>query len=283
MLCVYEVCLRQIPNNYKYKNDLLDSTYEGIILGNSHAYRGFIAKNMSYPCINLANVSQSIDLDLKWFNEAIQHNDLRFVVLTVGFPTLFKTLNESEENWRIKDYNLYTNLRLDYKLSHNFEFLNNLQKDNLNNLWNYALYPNHFKVTCLKKGSYPLNLTMENFEEDAVKSVNRHFESGLKLFEKNQKILGSIVSTALQHNIEVFILTPPMHKTYRDLVKTEYSEKLFNTVNVLAKNKNVHYLNYYNDLSFTSNMYKDSNHVNTKGAVFLTKKLQDRLKTILDK
>ena len=108
-LIVYEYSLRKqsLPNIYSFKNQLIQSKYEGIVLGNSHALRGVLAEDLNRKCINLANVSQSIDIDIVWIKEAIKINKLNFVVLSVSIPTLLKTLSKSKENWRIKNYNIY--------------------------------------------------------------------------------------------------------------------------------------------------------------------------------
>ncbi|WP_048331147.1 D-alanyl-lipoteichoic acid biosynthesis protein DltD [Bizionia psychrotolerans] len=255
--------------------------YDGVVLGNSHAYRNVIVENLQFDCINLANVSQSIDIDYKWFEKALEHNNLKFVIVNVSLPTLLLRLNDSKEQWRTSYYNIYTDLRLNFKVKDNLELLNKSPKDNFKKLQDYFLQPNNFKVTCLSKGSYPLDITLENFEENAIKTSNRHLSFGFKHFQENRRALQSIINKALEGNIKVLILIPPMHKDYRNLIDKKYSEKLFNTIELIVKERNIQYLNYYEDVEFENYMFKDSDHLNIYGAELLTRKINIKLIELL--
>ncbi|MEP5253979.1 MAG: hypothetical protein ABJQ39_02890 [Winogradskyella arenosi] len=277
VLCALEVLFRSVPNNYSYKNELLNTKYEGVILGNSHAYRGLLAENLQYNSINLSNVSQSIDIDYEWFQKVILQKDLTFVIVNVSFPTVLKTLKESKEKWRIKYYNIYTDLQLDYKINNNLEIVSSNSDEKIKKISDYFFNSNLIQFTCLKKGSYPLNVTFHDFKKKASITTKRHFDEGLKYFDKNIETLKLIINKANTENIKVILVTPPMHEEYRALVDKRYSDKLFNTLKVIENMDGVEYLNFYSDMAFDDSMYKDADHLNLKGASIFTKMINDKL------
>ena len=276
----YEVLLRfaNSPNIYSYKDVLLDEDYDTVVLGNSHALRGVLAENISYNTISLANVSQSLDIDLFWLKEALIKQKLKFVILNFSIPTFTMDLRQSQENWRLKNYNLYTRIRLNYGPKYNFEFLNGLQKQNLKRIGNRLLGKTNFQDNYLKKGSFPLNNYSENFEEHALEASKRH-TSKVESIAINQRRLMEIIDLSKEHNFDLIIVTPPAHESYRSLIPYEIKTKMFSLLaNVESKNNNVYWMNYFDNSNFDSKCFKDSDHLNLKGAKLFTNKINIFLK-----
>src|SRR5690554_208936 len=264
----YEVVLRNsnLPNIYSYKNMLLNDKFDGVVLGNSHALRGMIAENFESEVISLANVSQSLDIDLLWLKEALKANKLKFIIINVSIPTMRGDLSLSKEKWRIKNYNIYTRLYLSNKPINNLELLNGTQEENLSNAYNYLINNRDIKADYLKKGSFPISGSCDDFYADAIKTSKRHAK-GKPISLKNKKILDEVISLSLLYDFDVFIVTPPAHKTYRSLIPESFSNRLFSYLNHIESNhKNVYWLNYYKDDRFIDDYFKDSDHLNILGA-----------------
>lgn len=271
----FEVYLRNsnLPNIYSFKNELLNQEHEALVLGNSHALRGILAENLNYNAISLANVSQSINIDYKWLKKSLKNNKLKFIVLNFSLPTLTGNLFESKEKWRIKNYNIYTDLQLSYKISYNLELSNGKQIENLQKLIENKFNP--FDVGILKNGSFPIDttLTLESLKNHAVIASNRHI-SKTNNIQNNINTLNKMVALSKKHNFDIIIVTPPSTKYYRELIPKNIEELMCNTlIDVDNKNSNVYWLNFYNDTTFNSNLFKDSDHLNLDGANELTKRI----------
>jgi len=275
----YEILLRSanMPNIYSFKDKLLDEEYEAIVLGNSHALRGVLAEDLSYSAINLANVSQSINIDLLWLKATLKTQKLKFVILNFSVPTYTTNLVKSSEHWRSKNYNLYTRLHLNYNPKYNFEFLNNLQLKNIKRAGNYVLGNNKSKDNYLEKGSYPLDVYSNDFEEHALKASQRHLPK-VEYIEQNENVLMEILTLSKTYNFDVVIVTPPAHASYRRLIPHEIKSNMFSLLkNIESKNNNVYWLNYFDNVSFDSKCFKDSDHLNFKGAKLFTNKINNFL------
>jgi hypothetical protein len=271
----YEFFLRKTntPNIYSYKDGLLENQYEGIVFGNSHALRGIVSENLDYHTINLSNVSQSISIDKIWLEEVVKLKAPKFIILTVSIPTLTSNLFESKENWRIKNYNLYTRLQLSYKPKYNFEFLNGSQKENF--LKAYALLTGKKGIdeNYLKKGSFPFYEISSNLEKEASVSSKRH-SANIHNLSKNKYTIEEIIQLSMNTNFEVVIVTPPAHKFYRDLIPIEIKNNMYYFLSEIeSNNENVHWLNYFESTEFSDNTFKDADHLNFNGATLLTEKI----------
>ena len=271
LLGAFEFLLRManFPNIYTFKNEIINKKHEAIVLGNSHALRGIIAKDLDYNAISLANVSQSINIDYKWLLKSTRKNNLKFLILNFSIPTLTGDLFYSRENWRIKNYNIYTDLQLNHKIEHNFELLNNKQIDNLNTILEYK---NGLESGILSKGSFPVDTiqSTEFIEKHAIKSAKRH-TNNTNYIQDNIHTLEKIIKLSKEKNFDVIIVTPPTSDYYRNLIPNNILKILSENLNrVDKKNSNVYWLNFYKDNTFDSSHFKDSDHLNLKGARKLT-------------
>ena len=80
-----EIMLRQIPNDYSYKNDYLNQHSEEIeilILGASDTYLGVNPDFFPQNTFNVCQVSQSLDLDYEIFSKYQNNfNELKTIIL----------------------------------------------------------------------------------------------------------------------------------------------------------------------------------------------------------
>ena len=102
--------LHSIDNSYSWKHDRLEERLkktEILILGSSHGLRGIRPELLPYPAFNLANVSQSLDIDRELF-EAYQERmpRLRTIIIPISFFSFRERLAETEP-FRIAFYRRY--------------------------------------------------------------------------------------------------------------------------------------------------------------------------------
>ena len=91
-LLITEYLLRNIPNDYSYKNQYLEKNaknIETLFLGSSHAYYGINPEYYSGNSFNASHISQTIDLDYKLIKKYAQDfNKLQYIVLSTTFHYL---------------------------------------------------------------------------------------------------------------------------------------------------------------------------------------------------
>jgi hypothetical protein len=154
-LILLEILLRQIPNDYSYKKNYLNThscNIETLILGSSHAYYGIDPVYFSSGNVfNAAHVSQSLDYDyeiLKQYDKKL--TALKTVVIPVSYFTLWGKLSNGQESWRVKNYVIYYKIsKTDFKLKYHFELFGNKFTTNIRQVKSYLQGNN---MTCSKQG-----------------------------------------------------------------------------------------------------------------------------------
>ncbi len=272
----YEISLREsnLPNIYSFKNDLLNKDYKAIVLGNSHALRGVIAEDLAYNSINLANVSQSLDIDLLWLQEAIKNDSLKLVILNFSIATLYGDLDKSKENWRLRNYNIYTGLQVNYLPKYNFELFYGSTQENFDKITHQWNSKHKRNPKYLSRGSFPLNVQMDDFKAHSNAASKRHIVNR-NISDKNVQFLSDITNLLVQKDVNLLIVTPPTHKEYRKLIPAECKAELFHIIScVVIEHKNVNWLNEY-ETFYDNHNFKDSDHLNTQGAKKFTEKINN--------
>jgi len=103
-----EFKLSTFPTSYSEKEKSIKRQHneiETLILGSSQSYWALNPDLFSSRAFNLANVSQSIDIDLALANHWIPGMPkLRTIILPISYFTLRTTLEVSTESWRLYFY-----------------------------------------------------------------------------------------------------------------------------------------------------------------------------------
>ena len=108
---IWELLLRNIPNDYKLKEEFLDNNSKNIevlILGSSHALYGLDPEFFSEYAFNASYVSQYLDIDFDIFSKySDRFEKLKAIVVPVSYFSLYGNLENSSEFWRMKNYVIY--------------------------------------------------------------------------------------------------------------------------------------------------------------------------------
>jgi len=274
-----ELMLRNIPNDYNYKNQYLKNNSNSItklFLGSSHTYYGINPKYISGKAFNASHISQTINLDIEILKKYRNNwKELKTIIIPIDYFTLFARLSKGKEKWRIKNYNLYYGMNLSNSLSNNLEIMNFSYKTNFKRIVSYYSQ-NKTSITCSELGfgtNYKGNV-------DLIESGNtaalRHTKKDLPYLKESINILNEILYFASKNNIEVIFYTSPAYKTYVSNLNEKQLNLTINKITELAdKNINCTYINLLEDIRFSSNDFRDADHLNPRGA----KKLSE----ILDK
>jgi len=281
LVIALEVILQAIPNEYSVKNDYLDSNsndVETLVLGSSHAFFGINPEYLPGNSFNAANVSQTIDYDLKILKKYDSNlRKIKTVIIPISYFSLFSALDHGAEKWRKKNYVIYYDLDIADQFKEHSEFLSNKLKLNITRsrliLMNYT--------PPVSKGGWGMSYESGNSQDlnkTADIALKRHTVDNYDLLQNNIAALKEIIEICNKHNAKVVFFTPPAYKTYsQNLKKDQYDLTIKSIEGVVGDCKNCSYLNLINDASYVKEDFYDADHLNEVGAKKLSLFFKDYL------
>jgi hypothetical protein len=284
LLYFFEMFLHFIPNDYKYKKEQLlkySQEIKILVLGSSHAHYGINPSYFSMNGFNSSNISQSLDIDYKLLEEyGTELNQLEYVIIPISYFSLFSTLEQGSENWRIKNYALYYGLKFSFSFKNYFELLNGTVLSSLSRVY-YSIRDKSKLVTVSDKGfGLNYNSTIKNdLKTTGETAALRHTYFDIETFQHNKKVLANIIEWCNTKKVKLFFITLPAFYTYRNRLDNNQLNATVEYIDYIAKrNNNVYYYNFLNDAEFIEEDYFDADHLNEIGAKKLTKKINSILK-----
>jgi hypothetical protein len=278
-----EYFLRQIPTDYNYKANFYQKNAQSIkiwTLGSSHTYYGIRPTYFSDTSFNGAHVSQSIKFDYYIFDKYINQMDsLKVLIMPISYFTLFSNLETGIEKWRVVNYTSY-NIYLP-KIKTSLKLLN--ESNPLNKAIKSILGQENDRY-CNDLG-FGTKYSFENRKTDlnssAEAAIKRHTNKNINInvLKQNKEYLKKICKICNKKQIQVIILTPPAHKSYYNLLDANQLKITTTTCYDIANQyDNVVYLNWLEDKRFTEDDFYDADHLNDRGAIKLTKFLDEYIR-----
>lgn len=273
---ILELSLRQIPNDYEFKNSQLDlrkKSIKTLMIGSSHIMYGLNPHYFKDSSYNLGHVSQTIDMDYYLLEKYIKLlPKLETVVMRLSYTTLHEQLKTGSEAWRLKDYNLYYNLNVSNALKYKSEILSVKLKNNLSRLKNY--YINNEKMITVEQSGWAYfdqdqaDVAVQLLGFDAAK---RHTIKEDAVVSENLEFLDKIMKLCNNEGIKVLLVTLPAHQSYIDNLEPNQLDQVTSAGKRMKQHyDNCEYLNLLNDDSFQDEDFYDADHLNRKGAKKLT-------------
>lgn len=269
-----ELFLRNIPNDYSYKSNFLKkhaSEIEVLYLGNSHVFYGIDPTYSNYKGFNAAHISQSLNYDLAILEKYKESwKSLKYVVVPIDYFSLFSTLEEGQENWRIKNYTLYYHIGRYRNIDQYFEILNGKSEKNFSRIISYYVYGKS-DVTCNKAGwgtAYHSNIKCD-LDKTGSEAVNRHSYTTTNnpCFDNNVQTLESLIQVCNELHCKLFFITCPAYKTYLNRLNPQQLETTIQTIQQFTqKHPEISYHNFISDTSFVAGDFYDADHLNEIGA-----------------
>ncbi len=280
--------VRTQENSYSLKMHNFHEKKSGIehlILGNSHAYYGLNPAYFSGNTFNLANLSQSLDIDELLLNKNLADmNQLKTVILPISTFSFDFTLSDSEESWRRYDYLFYSDLnKTDLSIS-SFDLRNwslvlaKGFKSNMDIL--LSLWKKGSLVNCSEKG-WANNYKGSALSKDTIlvkNTAERHKAFQGHEFENKNHLL-KIIENLQNRGVRLILIHLPVSRSYFDYVdKESYSITQAYLQGVTSKYPHVEYVDWMQKVGFDTNLFYDPDHLNQVGAKKVSKLLDDYLK-----
>ncbi len=276
-----EIYLRKIPNDYLYKRKYLDkhsNSIEVLILGSSHTYYGINPYFSKFKIFNAAYVSQSLNFDLAIFKKYKNNwRKLKYIVIPVDYFSLYETLENGSEHWRVKNYNIYYAIKINSNYWNNFEVLNGNFSGNISRLKSH-LFNQKPDINCNKLGFGTNHNSKDGKNLFITGKINAKIHTAILennvFLSKNIQTLKSIIALAKINNTKIIFITSPAYYSYRKNLNAKQLNSTLNQIKLLSsKYKHTFYYNLLADSTFLANDYYDANHLNEIGAIKLTSKL----------
>ena len=203
--------------------------------------------------------------------------NLKTVIITISYFSLFETLETDVEKWRIKNYVMYYGFGNQTDINNKFEVLNSDLKSNLKKTIKHYILDESF-LTSSNLG-WGTNFNSKNKKVlNGAFTAKKHTAKNHDLYHENVKSIQKIIALCRKKNINIVFITTPTHSSYYENLKVTQLEKTTKTISELVKNNsNCMYLNYLKSEKFTNEDFYDSDHLNEIGSkklsLFLNKLL----------
>lgn len=273
----FELLLRSIPNDYKFKNNYLEQNSDSIqvlYLGNSHTYYGINPKYSQFKSFNAAHVSQSLNFDnaiLRKFKD--RWSNLKYIVVPLEYFSIYTSLENGVEDWRVKNYRIYYDIKSGSNWKHSFEIFNGKFSNNIYRIKSSYL-DNEDNFFCSPLGWRISYCSTESSDLDRSGITRSEKHTVLKdpvVFENNIKNLNAIIKFAKILNVKVLLVTTPAFKSYTKNLNVDQLNTTINIGTALdSQHGNVSYYNLLNSNKFIAEDFQDADHLNGKGAKKLT-------------
>tara|TARA_R110002033_G_C3896269_1_gene239479 strand:+ start:5420 stop:6343 length:924 start_codon:yes stop_codon:yes gene_type:complete len=287
-LLVVEMLIRNIPNDYKNKDAFMLSSkaenIETLILGNSHTHLGVNPQYIDTNAYNLAFIGENLEFTFKVYKKYNPNlKNIKTIILPISYGSLYSMA--LSKKW-IKNYSIYYGLETTDLPVDNLEILNKDISTIGKDLNNY--YVNNDNIIFIRSDSlgwrYRMEPNVKDYDKVAKKIVKRHTHKDLGQVNRNIILLTHFVKQCQLANINVILITTPLHEEYIKGMNNKQWETTVKTSRLLAsKFNNVTYYNFYNDKRFTQEDFKDADHLNVKGAKKFTLYLNDIMNQIIIK
>lgn len=283
-LFLTEYLLRNIPNDYSYKNAYLKENaknIETLFLGSSHAYYGINPKYFSGNSFNASHISQTIDLDYKLIDKyASDFKKLEYIVIPIDYFSLFTRTSTGIEAWRMKNYNIYYDLKAssnpkDYFELFSFSFKKSIQRITA------SYYDEKNNMTCSRLGYGIIDSKQADLIETGKTAAERHTKKDYTYLDESIEIINKIIDYAEKNNKTVLFYTSPAYSSYRNNLDSTQLKTTINKMDSISKNHiNSFYINLLDDKSFIADDFRDGDHLNMMGAKKLTMMINSYIEKI---
>ncbi|MFT6843538.1 MAG: hypothetical protein ACJASR_002320 [Psychroserpens sp.] len=271
----FSIKRKYLENNIK--------TIKVLILGSSHSQNGLNPEFVEEKSSNLAFGGQAISIDYFLLDKYIdQMNGLKTVIFEVS-P--FRFYNDH----KIGQWNghIYSNLyNINYKINSlsikdysliisDPKFFNSIFIDYIN--------PLTFKYK-LNKYGFVTNDFNDRFEKlkydslEIIKSyIMQHDFTDKEIFKLNELFLKKIIQKCKSKKVDIVLLSTPVYISYYSKIPVNAKIEVNNMLNEYKLLFGITILDFSNDKSFSLYDFKNDNHLNSKGAEKLTRKIDSIL------
>ncbi len=272
----------QIENSFR--NSTLGS-YNIFLIGNSRIYRGVNPDKFKLKTFNLSYDGDSYlqtYYKLKFLGR--EKITCKYVILSADYFSFSFLGDNSNSNYykyldasysaichgnmihipkfsTIKKNNQTSSWKIYNYMDEQNEMFNAWMTKNISN----SIIPFFQGLTSSKK-ERPFQRENGQYVVNSKATSEDYLERNAEIYKPLQLYLDSILIFCKQHDVEVFLTMLPTRKNELKNYSIDFQNRVDTYYGSFKKNKNVHFLNYKNDLKFTIDDFGDLTHFNEAGA-----------------
>ena len=280
---VAEFYVRSLPNSYRTKRQMmqrLTDSVETIVLGNSHAYSGIRPELLPGCAVNLANVSQTLDIDLLLLEHyASRCPRLHDVILTLDNSNLFDLPMQQTDEWfRCGYYRRYMHLGPYYRPRYWLELFHFESTRGKIQKWRELRRPDCTDLGWDTDNSLD-NKNLGEWNNAQVERVlQRHTCRDWQQVAINQNTLFDIARYCRDHGLQLHLVATPVFPAYSEGIPADQQLTLQTTRDSLIHCVGADILDFSRDTSYLDDDdYFDPDHLTHEGATKFTHRLAEHL------
>jgi hypothetical protein len=274
---VIEYKASRLLNSYAQKKYAVEEqapTLNVLVLGSSHALDDINPDFFSCKGYNLSNVSQSLFYDTRLCLKYLDRMpDLKGVIITMSYFSLFYELNNLPENWRDYFYFRYYGIRFptlsladpkifSYTALYTRDFISAMMFSKLNNKDEFGdIQPNGWK-----KVGAPADSVAISDSTGREHALFHHSLVRMNNLKKNVEYLRELLTELRRRNIRVCFVTTPVYQTYSKHLNPFVLHANQNIIRGLCREFSASCFNYSDDPRFPKSDFSDNDHLNVAGA-----------------
>ena len=292
-LVIFTLIFLELYNRDRRQNELISKQeileqnskdIEVLIVGNSHIRNGVVPKLFSKHAVNAAFGGSSLFYDKFMVEKYLKElPNCEILVIGVSYHTLATDLDRKAT--LAKRFELYHYLGARYKLDSNpLELRNysilftikpagaieNVLKD-MSSKNPKSIYENlGFTPFTNQIGEKKLKINAP------IRIGQHHNQMKTSVINENISYLKGIANFTAEKKVKLIVVTPPVTDLYHSLKLPEFSG-FSQIVDSLSQTLGFEYIDFSNSNLFSRQMFKDSDHLNLKGANLLTTQLIESL------
>ena len=279
-----EFMVRQIPNEYKYKNDWMDKhaeEVETLILGNSHTQKGINPDLLDGNAFNLSISGQDyVYSHFLFFKWADRLKKLKILIMPVSYFSFYKTPHgDNSELMQELNYRIYMgNPFYKYDIAYNMESL--YYKPLYGKIRDFF---NGESVKWKSKGWLPWYFADKSdvWNADHVnKALARIYLADSVKYEninRNYEYVAEIARFCRKQGIRLVLVTTPQTKEYNKCLSSQQIMRTNSLVERLKREYGLEYYDYREDYSYEDADFYDQSHLSEFGAEKFTQLLKQKL------
>lgn len=268
-----EYAVRQIPNEYKYKNDWMNQhaeEVETLILGSSHAYDGINPDCLGKNAFNLAFPGQTLKFDnylfFRWVN---CYKNLRTVILPISYFSFFYLDMDQIRETYYSLYMAYPSSVIELEMLCYGPLKIKIEQ-----------YIEEKNISCHKNGWARKSLSdkdMANWGKDYITAsvVRKQTVDSWDCIKPNYCLISEIASYCQKHGIKFVMVALPHTKGYNQHLDEKQLSKTLSLVSSLKQQYGLDFYDYREDSRFVDEDFFDESHLSDVGAEKFTKILMN--------
>ena len=277
-----ELYVRSLPNSYRIKRQMMErmeDSVETIILGNSHAYSGIRPELLPGCAVNLANVSQTLDLDLLLLEYyAPRCPRLRHIILTLDNSNLFDLPMQQTDEWfRCGYYRRYMHLGPYYRLRYWLELFHVQSARGKMEKWIQQQHPDCTPLGWDTDNSLDQKNQKEWNTSQVERVLSRHHCSDWQQAQENQRLLLCIANYCCNHQLQLTLVAPPVYRAYSYGIPRRQRDFINQARQLCTETASARVLDFVCDSTYLDDDFFDPDHLTHEGAAKFTLQLADSL------